>query len=158
MCVWVFCVLSWVRENYIHCYCLFFDYYWCICLVLRFTIAHTAEEERIIVTIDCRLRFVCGEVEVCIFSSFCLFICFFVCVQSVLSEGADVAFQLDLTGKRQSAPSFVFIYMYVFYFESSKMWSAGGPKSVLVAIQILFSSLLLSVLLMNLTEFKPKTG
>lgn len=75
MFVWVFCVLSWVRENYIHCYCLFFDYYWCICLVLRFTIAHTAEEERIIVTIDCRLRFVCGEVEVCIFSSFCLFVC-----------------------------------------------------------------------------------
>lgn len=61
------------------------------------------------------------------------------CVQSVLSEGAEVAFQLDLTEKRQPAPSFVFIYMYVFYFESSKMWSAGGPKSVLVvAIQILF--------------------
>lgn len=70
-------------------------------------------------------------------------VCLFVCVQSVLSEGADVAFQLDLTEKRQPAPSFVFIYMYVFYFESSKMWSAGGPKSVLVAIQILFSSLLL---------------
>lgn len=105
---------------------------------MRFTIAHTAEEERIIVTIDCRLRFVCGEVEVCIFSSFCLFDGLFVCVQSVLSEGADVAFQLDLTEKRQPAPSFVFIYMYVFYFESSKMWSAGGPKSVLVAIQILF--------------------
>lgn len=65
-------------------------------------------------------------------------VCLFVCVQSVLSEGAEVAFQMDLTEKRQPAPSFVFIYMYVFYFESSKMWSAGGPKSVLVAIQILF--------------------
>lgn len=28
--------------------------------------------------------------------------------------------------------------MYVFCSESSKMWSVGGPKSILVAIQILF--------------------
>lgn len=37
-------------------------------------------------------------------------------------------------------PRSSYLYMYVFYFESSKMWSVDGPKSVLVAIQILFLS------------------
>lgn len=40
-----------------------------------FTIVHTVLDERIIVTIDCRLRFVCREVEVCIISSFCGCLC-----------------------------------------------------------------------------------
>lgn len=54
-----------LRENYIHFYCLF------RLLLMHmfgfaFTIArHPSRRERIIVTIDCRLRFVCGEVEVC---------------------------------------------------------------------------------------------
>lgn len=113
MCVWVFCVLSWVRENYIHCYCLFFDYYWCICLVLRFTIAHTAEEERIIVTIDCRLRFVCGEVEVCIFSSFCLFVCLFVCVCPIRSFGGSRRCVSVGSHGETSTGSLLRIYIYV---------------------------------------------
>lgn len=75
VCVSVLCFELSERELYPLLLFVCFDYYWCICLVLRFTIAHTAEEERIIVTIDCRLRFVCGEVEVCIFSSFCFFDC-----------------------------------------------------------------------------------
>lgn len=78
---------------------------------MRFTIAHTAEEERIIVTIDCRLRFVCGEVEVCIFSSFCLFVC--LCVSNPFFRREPRSRFSWISVGESSTGSLLRIYIYV---------------------------------------------
>lgn len=60
-----------------------------------FTIStrRTEEERDIIVTIDCRLRFVCGEVEVCNIKFILLFLLLLLCVSNpCFRRGDDVTF------------------------------------------------------------------
>lgn len=69
---------------------------------------------RVIVTIDCWLRFVCREVEVCIIK-FISVIIVVVCVQSVLAERVKSRFPEMSDGKRQPSPLLVLIYVCVLF-------------------------------------------
>lgn len=148
MCEW--CVWSSVRlwEISIAIVCLFTidACVWFWLLLLNY---YSTPEERIIVTIDCRLRFVCREVEVCY-----LVIVVVVCVQSVLAHtwAARRVFPRDGIWRTRAAHALhVFIYVCVLFI---------NPKCVQLVVRnvCLQSKFFFLNYSGEFNRLKPKTG